>query len=126
MELKRLHLEQLIVRPQRRRYAVPLLLLHGAWHGAWCWKATLELCFGRRPDPATNSTPLLVIAAGRDQIFTMEEQNNLAQAYHAELVVIPEAAHDLMLDPDWHRAVEAIERFVVRSVHEFSRTERPA
>lgn len=31
-------LEHRIVLPQRPRYKRPLLLLHGAWHGAWCWQ----------------------------------------------------------------------------------------
>jgi len=31
-------LEHQIVLPQQPRYERPLLLLHGAWHGAWCWQ----------------------------------------------------------------------------------------
>jgi pimeloyl-ACP methyl ester carboxylesterase len=31
-------LEHWIVLPQERKYTRPLLLLHGAWHGAWCWQ----------------------------------------------------------------------------------------
>ncbi|MBA3470130.1 MAG: alpha/beta fold hydrolase [Herpetosiphonaceae bacterium] len=62
-------------------------------------------------DPALNRSPLLVIAAERDAVFSVEEQRRTAAAYHAELVVIPEAAHDLMLDPAWPQAAAAIERF---------------
>ncbi len=62
-------------------------------------------------EPALNRSPLLVIAAERDAVFTLAEQRRTAAAYHAELVVIPEAAHDLMLDPAWPQATSAIERF---------------
>jgi pimeloyl-ACP methyl ester carboxylesterase len=262
VELKRLTLEHVIVRPHQRRYAVPLLLVHGAWHGAWCWRGAMEdfaergfevhavslrghgasdtprsfnlcslvdylrdlatavdsihprpvvvghsmggfvlqlylqqlrlpravlLCsipasgiagfmlrwllrhpaatlwglaslqlrrmvgsaalardaflregaapheldqlkrrlghesyragvealLTTRPDPALNQTPLLVVAAERDQIFTIDEQRSLAAAYHAEFLLIPDAAHDLMLDPAWPLVADAIERFVV-------------
>jgi pimeloyl-ACP methyl ester carboxylesterase len=273
VELKRLTLEHVIVRPQQRRYAVPLLLLHGAWHGAWCWRdamaglaergfevhaismrghgesatprsfnlcslhdylrdlttavdsihprpavvghsmgglvlqlylqelrlpravllcsipasgiagfmlrwlrrhplATLRALAGLRlrglvgspalarealfrpeiapqelerhtlrlgdesyragvealltvrPNPARNETPLLVVAAERDQIFMVDEQRALADAYGAEFVLIPDAAHDLMLDPAWPLVADAIERFVVHGSAAPLRAER--
>src|SRR5262245_16168283 len=31
-------LERQVLHPPDRRYASPLLLMHGAWHGAWCWR----------------------------------------------------------------------------------------
>jgi pimeloyl-ACP methyl ester carboxylesterase len=55
----------------------------------------------------------LVIAAGNDAIFDLPAQQELAAAYRAELLVIPEAAHDLMLDPAWPMAGAAIARFAV-------------
>ncbi|NTU79726.1 MAG: hypothetical protein HGA45_10050, partial [Chloroflexales bacterium] len=67
-----------------------------------------------RPRPAANRTPLLVVAAGRDAVFDAEAQAVTAAAYGAELVVVPEAAHNLMLDPDWPVAAAAIERFAAR------------
>lgn len=67
--------------------------------------------FTRRPRTTLNRSPLLVIAAERDAVFTLEEQHRTAAAYNAELVIVPEAAHDLMLDPGWNLAAAAIERF---------------
>jgi pimeloyl-ACP methyl ester carboxylesterase len=32
-------LEHWVAKPAQRRYGSPLLLLHDAWHGAWCWEA---------------------------------------------------------------------------------------
>jgi pimeloyl-ACP methyl ester carboxylesterase len=30
-------LERITVRPERLGHATPILMLHGMWHGAWCW-----------------------------------------------------------------------------------------
>lgn len=67
-----------------------------------------------RPRPAACRAPVLVIAAERDAVFDLAAQRATATAYRAELVVVPGAAHDLMLDPAWPRAAEAIERFVAQ------------
>ena len=66
------------------------------------------------PKPERNRNPVLVIAAEKDRIFTLTEQRALATAYDAELVVVPETAHDLMLDPGWDQAADAIERAVTK------------
>ncbi|MFV9506569.1 MAG: alpha/beta hydrolase [Oscillochloridaceae bacterium umkhey_bin13] len=64
-----------------------------------------------RPRPARNTTPILVIAAERDAVFDLEAQRATAATYRAELVSVPDAAHDLMLDPAWPVAGAAIARF---------------
>jgi pimeloyl-ACP methyl ester carboxylesterase len=64
-----------------------------------------------RPRPSRCRTPVLVIGAERDVVFDLEAQRETADAYGAELVVVPGAAHDLMLDPGWPVAAAAIERF---------------
>lgn len=67
-----------------------------------------------RPRPAKMTTPILVIAAERDAIFDLEAQRATAATYRAELVVVPEAPHDLMLDQAWPIAGAAIERFAAQ------------
>lgn len=62
----------------------------------------------RLPRPRPGATPLRVIAAERDAVFTLAEQRALAAAWGAELTVIPAAAHDLMLDPAWPLAADLI------------------
>ncbi|PDW03934.1 alpha/beta hydrolase [Candidatus Viridilinea mediisalina] len=69
-----------------------------------------------RPRPAHNRTPVLVIAAERDTIFDLECQQETASIYDAELVVVPEATHDIMLDPAWPAAASAIVRFAAQQV----------
>jgi pimeloyl-ACP methyl ester carboxylesterase len=66
------------------------------------------------PQPRRNRSPVLAIAAERDTIFTLDEQRMLARAYDAELLIVPHAAHDLMLDLAWPQAADAIEDFVKR------------
>lgn len=64
-----------------------------------------------RPRPARCHTPMLVIAAERDAVYPLATQRSTAATYGCELVVVPESAHDVMLDPGWPVAADAIERF---------------
>ncbi|NTW04121.1 MAG: alpha/beta hydrolase, partial [Oscillochloris sp.] len=64
-----------------------------------------------RPRPARCRTPLLVIAAEHDAVYGPDSQRANAIAYRCNVVIIPEATHDLMLDPAWPVAAEVIERF---------------
>jgi pimeloyl-ACP methyl ester carboxylesterase len=67
-----------------------------------------------RPRPAACRAHVLVIAAERDAVYDVEAQRATAEAYHAELVVVPGATHNLMLDPGWPIAAQAIERLVLK------------
>lgn len=73
-------------------------------------RMAVEMSIPRRVQPV--ATPLLVVAAERDMVFTLDEQRATAAAYGAELVIIPGATHDLMLDPAWPQAADQIERAV--------------
>lgn len=64
------------------------------------------------PRPSRVRAPVLVVAGGADRIFSVAEQRATAEAHDARLVVIRDAAHDLMLDPAWERAAEAIETWL--------------
>lgn len=68
------------------------------------------------PRPGRVDVPLLVAAAEADRVFSVQEQAMTAAAHGAEFVVVPGAAHDVMLDPDWEVAAEAIAEFVDRKV----------
>jgi pimeloyl-ACP methyl ester carboxylesterase len=52
--------------------------------------------------------PMLVLAAAEDRIFPPEEGVVLANAYGAEVTVLPDTAHDVMLDPNWMPAADHI------------------
>ncbi len=62
----------------------------------------------RWPRPSKVSTPVVVIAATEDAVFTVDEQRALALAYDTELQLIEGSGHDLMLDDKWPKLVEAI------------------
>ncbi|MDH4116571.1 MAG: alpha/beta hydrolase [Acidimicrobiia bacterium] len=55
--------------------------------------------FAVRPRPRKIRTPMRVIAAERDAIFSVGEQRDLARAHGTDLVIIEGAGHDLMLGP---------------------------
>ena len=59
----------------------------------------------RWPRPSKVATPVAVVAAEADAVFTLVEQRALAAAYDTELVILPGAGHDAMLDD--HEAAAA-------------------
>jgi pimeloyl-ACP methyl ester carboxylesterase len=36
-------IERVICTPRQRRFKTPILMMHGMWHGAWCWRHWQEL-----------------------------------------------------------------------------------
>jgi pimeloyl-ACP methyl ester carboxylesterase len=54
------------------------------------------------------NTPMLVLAAEQDRIFPMREIQALGALYNAEVQVVPDSAHDMMLDPTWQVAADHI------------------
>lgn len=67
----------------------------------------------RPPRPARVTTPVRVIAAADDTIFTLDEQEALAAAYGTEAFVLP-GAHDLMVDAAWPQLADAIDEIAAR------------
>jgi pimeloyl-ACP methyl ester carboxylesterase len=60
----------------------------------------------------SSRTPVTVLAAEKDVIFTIAEQRATAEKYGAELVVFPGQAHDLMLEPAWQRVADTIDQWI--------------
>ena len=61
----------------------------------------------RWPQPSKVSTPMTVLGATHDGIFTLPEQRDLAQAYGTELIEI-DSGHDIMLEPRYTELVDII------------------
>ena len=81
---------------------------HAARLGRESIRALIELSW-MRPDPARfRGTPLLVLGAARDYIIPPEEVMRTADVYGAESRILPDIAHDLMLDTGWPRAADAL------------------
>ena len=54
------------------------------------------------------NVPMMVLAADNDRIFPLREQKVTAKAYDAELVIIENTAHDMMLEKTWQQSADAI------------------
>ena len=39
-------IERVTYTPRERRFETPILMQHGMWHGAWCWRHWQELFAG--------------------------------------------------------------------------------
>ncbi len=97
-----------------RRDAARGLVRHvAAQLGPESLRILVDVSLTKLPKPRLVRSPLLVVAAEHDAVFTLEEQERTAAAYGVPLHVIPAAAHDLMFDPAWPRVVDLIEQSVI-------------
>ncbi|MDG1195931.1 Lysophospholipase, alpha-beta hydrolase superfamily [Polaribacter sp. Hel1_33_78] len=55
---------------------------------------------------------LLVMGGSKDQLFTLREFEYTARKYAADLEIIPDAAHDLMLEPNWKYIAKIIHYWI--------------
>jgi pimeloyl-ACP methyl ester carboxylesterase len=72
------------------------------------YMAFLDMLVFNRPRPAAVKTPMLVLGAANDAIFTPAEVKATARAYHTQATIFPNMAHDMMLEPGWPAVAEAI------------------
>lgn len=66
------------------------------------------------PRPGRITTPLLVLGAENDTIFLPHEVRATARAYGAECEILPDTAHDVMLEPRWEAAAGHIADWLAR------------
>jgi len=60
------------------------------------------------------AVPTLVVGGETDRLFTIKEQKEIATAFKSNLIIIPNIAHDMMLDTNWKTAAEAIHNWLER------------
>jgi alpha-beta hydrolase superfamily lysophospholipase len=60
----------------------------------------------------SHKTPLMVIAAQQDGIFTIDEQKRVAQKYGSELLIFPDQNHDLMIERSREQVADSIHRWL--------------
>ena len=71
--------------------------------------AVQETLFIALPKPQrVRKTPMLVLGAANDKIFTVEEERKTADAYGARFEVFPDMAHDMMLEDGWKDVADKI------------------
>ncbi len=68
----------------------------------------LETMLFNLPRPDKVTTPLLVLAAANDRIFSVAEEQATARAYGTEAEIFPDMAHDMMLEPNWQHVADRI------------------
>jgi pimeloyl-ACP methyl ester carboxylesterase len=59
-----------------------------------------------RPRPKRVSSPVMVVGASDDGVFTTKEQRATAHAYRTEAEIVPDMGHDMMLEPGWSDVAE--------------------
>jgi pimeloyl-ACP methyl ester carboxylesterase len=60
------------------------------------------------PQPLRVNVPVLVIGAANDRVFTVHEIEKTALVYNTKAVILPDMAHDMMLETGWQRAADVI------------------
>lgn len=61
-------------------------------------------------------TPMLVIAAEKDILFTLEEEKRTAERYGANNIVIRGQAHNLMMESAWKQVANTIDNWITSEV----------
>ncbi|HSN92192.1 MAG TPA: alpha/beta fold hydrolase [Anaeromyxobacteraceae bacterium] len=72
------------------------------------YMALLDMVALDRPKPMKVKSPLLVLGAGRDKMLERGEIEATARAYHTGCEIIPDVAHDSMLEARWQSVAERI------------------
>lgn len=59
-----------------------------------------------------NLPPMLVLGAVNDKLYSRDEIEETARAYHAQAEFFPGMAHDMMLEKDWMKVAERIVKWL--------------
>jgi pimeloyl-ACP methyl ester carboxylesterase len=72
------------------------------------FRVTFEMALLNLPRAERVKTPMLVLAAANDRIFSVAEEQATAIAYGTEAVVFPGMAHDMMLEANWQEVADGM------------------
>lgn len=72
------------------------------------YRAFLDMVALDLPRAEKIRTPLLVLGVGRDNMIAPAEIEATARAYGTHAEIVPEVAHDSMLDPRWRNVADRI------------------
>jgi pimeloyl-ACP methyl ester carboxylesterase len=72
------------------------------------YRALLDMVALDLPRPAKVKTPVLVVGAARDNMLRPTEIEATARAYHARCEIIPDVAHNSMLETRWRMVADRI------------------
>ncbi len=84
--------------------------------GPESFRSWMEM-LGRPPDATRiRGTPMLILAAANDRLIPEAALRDTAEDYGAELTLLPDMAHDLMLEDNWGQAAEAMRDWLLRTL----------
>ncbi len=72
------------------------------------FRCALDMLMLNLPKPQLIKTPIAVLGAENDAIFSVEEVQKTARAYGVEAKIFPNMAHNMMSEPDWKDVAEWI------------------
>jgi pimeloyl-ACP methyl ester carboxylesterase len=72
------------------------------------YRAFLDMVALDLPNPGQAKVPVLVLGAARDNMLAPGEIEATARAYHTRAEILPEVAHDSMLEARWQSVAERI------------------
>lgn len=72
------------------------------------YMAFLDMVALDLPKPVKVKTPLLILGAARDNMLEPSEIEASARAYHTKAEIIPDVAHNSMLETRWQTVAERI------------------
>jgi len=71
-------------------------------------RMAVETTFFVFPRPKRIKTPLLVLGAANDRVFSVSEEQKTARAYKTQAILYPDMAHNMMLERDWRAVADKI------------------
>lgn len=72
------------------------------------FRVALDSSLLATPRPSKVKTPLLVLGAANDAVFTVKEVEATARAYNTQATIFPNMAHDMMLEAGWQSVADTI------------------
>jgi alpha-beta hydrolase superfamily lysophospholipase len=72
------------------------------------YRAYLDMMGLSLPRPERVRTPILVMGAADDRLISPSEVEATARAYQTQAEVLPDMAHDMMLEAGWHAVADRI------------------
>jgi len=72
------------------------------------YRALVDMVALDLPKPVKVKTPLLILGAARDNMLEPAEIEETARAYHTRCEIIPDVAHDSMIELRWQRVADRI------------------
>jgi len=72
------------------------------------YMALLDMVALDLPRPVKVTTPVLILGVARDNMLEPREIEATARAYHTRSEIIPDVAHNSMLEPRWQTVAERI------------------